>query len=118
MILAGWGLRSLLYVVHMLPSSVHAAGQTVTYDVPYFSEQLGELVVGNKEPFCAELFNRYGLPFAFQPLSIKGLTDGFPVWVSVESHEVRGRPPPTPKHFHTLSTLSSSGSHAPLHIGR
>ena len=77
-----------LSVLHLLTVSVHAAGQTVTYDVPFFSEQLGEYVLGNQEPFCAELFNRYGHPHAFQPLSVPGHDDGFPVWISVQSHEV------------------------------
>lgn len=77
--------------LHLLTASPHAAGQTVTYDVPYFNEQLGEHVVGNQEPFCAELFNRYGHPYAFLPLSLRDHGDGFPVWVSVQIHEVRWR---------------------------
>jgi hypothetical protein len=69
-------------------SVLRVAGYTVTYNVPYFNEQLGEYVFGNKEPFCAELYSPHGDPWAFRPLALTGRDAGFPIWVSVQNHEV------------------------------
>ena len=52
-----------------------------TYNVQFLNQSV------NQAPYCAELFNPQGLPYAFHFFPMDGKPDGFPVWLDINLAE-------------------------------
>jgi hypothetical protein len=68
-------------------STFRSVGSMVSYNVSYRNSHLDKDEIGNVAPFCAQLYNAFRDPWAFQPLAVRGFRDGFSVWVDVQNNE-------------------------------